>query len=272
MNRDDLLRRKAEIEREFAEIQGQLAAWGSELKTATLTAGPKRDRKKYNPAVVARRDRREEVKMAVAECVRAAIVGALARAPAPVEERKWVTPQWVTQTRLVRLRDIRLTIHDDPGSADPLTITREFEDATVERLINLIDELGSIKVMMGMSCRMIKDTFKQEVTQDTVYEDKFDPTTDSIYKNTTMKELLNADPVAIRAFVREKFQKLIEEFESFVQNGSGWAVESVEYLYMAIDQYRPGRGGSHMEPNMDCREEVLYKCAKSEQCTDRSDR
>ena len=62
-----------------------------------------------------------------------------------------------------------------------------------------------------------------------------------------MKELLNADPVAIRAFVREKFQKLIEEFESFVQNGSGWAVESVEYLYMAVDQYRPGRGGSHME-------------------------
>ena len=62
-----------------------------------------------------------------------------------------------------------------------------------------------------------------------------------------MKELLNADPVAIRAFVREKFQKLIEEFESFVQNGSGWAVESVEYLYMAVDQYRPGRSGSHME-------------------------
>ena len=83
MNRDDLLRRKAEIEREFAEIEGQIAAWDIELTPVGARAAPaiKRDRKKYNPAVVARRDRREEVKMAVAERVRATIVGALARAP-----------------------------------------------------------------------------------------------------------------------------------------------------------------------------------------------
>ena len=230
---------RAELEREFIALQAQLAEWEQKGEVKVAPSKP-RDRKKHTAAVVMKRGRREEVKMAVAERVRAAI------ARAPIEERKWETPEWITQTRLVRLRDIRLTIPNGyPGSADPLTITREFEDATVERLINLIGELGSIKVMMRMSCRMIKDTFKQEVTQDTVYEDKFDPTTNSIYKNTTMKELLNADPVAIRAFVREKSQKLIEEFESFVQNGSGWAVESVEYLYMAIDQYRPGRGGSN---------------------------
>ena len=89
---------RAELEREFMALQAQLAQWEGEMKVAPSTQKIEdfclpRDRKKYTPAVVAKRVRREEVKTVAAERVRAAIVGALARAPAPVEERKWETPQ-----------------------------------------------------------------------------------------------------------------------------------------------------------------------------------
>ena len=241
MDRAAVLRRRTELEREFAELQGQLDIWNHEAKTAPAA---KRDRKKYTPVAVAKRGRREENQRAS----KARVEEALRRAPMEVKEEKFEQPKWRFQKRLLRLRDIRLTIPDGyPGSRDPVAIVREFEDTTVEVLLRQIGELGSIKAMLGMSCRMIKDSFKQEVTQDTVYEDKFDPTTDNIYFNCAMHIFTNADPDSVREWVVESFGKIIEDFERFVQNGSGWVIDSVVKLDMAIDRYNPGRGGSHME-------------------------
>ena len=89
MNRDDLLRRKAEIEREFAEIQGQIAAWDIELTPVGARAAPaiKRDRKKYGVTAVARRGRRE-----VSQIDREARMAELTR-KAPLEP---LSAQWTT--------------------------------------------------------------------------------------------------------------------------------------------------------------------------------
>ena len=107
MNRDDLLRRKAEIERdraeierEFAEIQGQIAAWDTELTPVGVIAVPavKRDRKKYTPIAVAKRGRREESKRAAV----AHVAEVLSRVPRERKEREFETPTWVDRAFVAR--------------------------------------------------------------------------------------------------------------------------------------------------------------------------
>ena len=66
MDRAAVLRRRTEIEREFAELQGQLDIWNHESKTAPAA---NRDRKKYSPIAVAKRGRREEIQRASKACV-----------------------------------------------------------------------------------------------------------------------------------------------------------------------------------------------------------
>ena len=126
MNRDDLLRRKAEIERdradierEFAEIQGQIAAWDTKLTPVGVIAVPavKRDRKKYTPIAVAKRGRREESKRAAV----AHVAEIMRRAPLEVKEEKFETPVWIRHP-FRNISDMQLTIPE----GYPYAMAREF--------------------------------------------------------------------------------------------------------------------------------------------------
>ena len=237
MKRDDLLRRKAEIERdraeierEFAEIQGQIAAWVTELTPVGVIAVPavKRDRKKYTSIAVVKRGRREESKRAAV----AHVAEIMRRAPLEVKEEKFETPVWIRHP-FRNISDMQLTIPEGyPNGWDPYAMAREFEGSTTEEVLRAIRKLRAIKVMLGMTCTLRKDG-----TRDLMVLTKWG----------VMTALTNADADAAREFFDDSFAYVNEEFENYCVNGSGWTIESVDKLDLQIVQYRPGRGGSHME-------------------------
>ena len=103
MNRDAVLRRKAEIEREFAEIQATIDGWrdmGEEVKRSSM---PVRDRKKRAPTAVARRAHREEKRAEVAAIVAKAIREAPERKEPERKEPRFSKPVWVD--RVFAMRD-----------------------------------------------------------------------------------------------------------------------------------------------------------------------
>ena len=116
----------------------------------------------------------------------------------------------------------------------------EFEDATVERLLAAIGELGAIKVMMGMTCTMEKEKIGSDEGGEV------GSYVESVHRYGTMATLTNADADAMREFVAYSMAYVIEEFEKFITNGSGWVITAVEKLDLRIDRYHPGRGGSYM--------------------------
>jgi hypothetical protein len=69
---------------------------------------------------------------------------------------------------------------------------------------------------------------------------------ESVHRYGPMCVLTNADAATVRANVSYSLAYVIEEFEKFTQNGSGWGVEVVEKIDLRIDRYQPGRGASYL--------------------------
>ena len=225
MNRA-LDRRIAQLKRELAVLE----AWNAAEAKGEPQAAPeaKRDRKKYTPIAVAKRGRREENK----QVAKARTAEVMRRAPVEVKEKKFETPVWIRHP-FRNISDMQLTIPEGyPNGWDPYAMAREFEGSTTEEVLRAIRKLRAIKVMLGMTCTLRKDG-----TRDLMVLTKWG----------VMTALTNADADAAREFVDDSFAYVNEELENYCVNGSGWTIESVDKLDLQIVQYRPGRGGSHME-------------------------
>ena len=62
-----------------------------------------------------------------------------------------------------------------------------------------------------------------------------------VYFNSETKLVIN-----YRFKLEESFQKILYMIDAWINNGSGWIIESIESQYINISTYRPLSGSSYM--------------------------
>ena len=63
-----------------------------------------------------------------------------------------------------------------------------------------------------------------------------------VYFNSEMKTVINH-----RFRLENSFQEILYRIDVWINEGSGWIVESVEFQYTNISTYRPLSGSSYMD-------------------------
>ena len=63
-----------------------------------------------------------------------------------------------------------------------------------------------------------------------------------VYFNSKTKTIINH-----RFWLENYFQEILYMIDAWINNRSGWNVESIEFQYINISTYRPLSGGSYMD-------------------------
>ena len=63
-----------------------------------------------------------------------------------------------------------------------------------------------------------------------------------VYFNSTSKTVINH-----RFRLENAFQEILYMIDVWINNGSGWLIESIKYQYINISTYRPSSGSSYMD-------------------------
>ena len=108
---------------------------------------------------------------------------------------------------------------------DPILLFKEVKPIFEETLENDLHSLGSLKYSVGLEAVFVKDqTFTDPPTR--------------FY--TMQRAIFNeVDP-------SKEFSELIARIENFVQNGSGWILNTLKTLWLDVAKYEPIKGSSYL--------------------------
>ena len=114
---------------------------------------------------------------------------------------------------------------------DPFPFLQEARPE-IHRILEIeIRELGGIKFQLGLRISMRKDQIQGPPTY-----------SDSTFYHEQIP-LLNENEIDLH----DPFDNLSKIIESWTNQGSGWVIERVEYLWLNIAKYQPLHGGSYID-------------------------
>ena len=162
----------------------------------------------------------------------------------------WNTVTEVADGKIIRLRDSELVVPENhPDAKNAAALIDLFSGITVERIIDDISRIGSIKIQFGMTFIVEKDG-KQE----------------TVVRFTKMKTLyINATREEIERFVLYSGYRMIEQAEIYLVNGSDWTIVRIAKFHLKSDRFRPGRAGAYVKTP---RWIISKKCCINVQNTD----
>ena len=117
------------------------------------------------------------------------------------------------------------------GSKDPLSLMNDYKDRLKHYLTSLLIQ-NPRKFYIVMEVRMIKKDRKGTHQKITAY---FRSQTRTLLRSTQ-----------INAMLEESSTKINTSFENYLQRGSGWILESIDYLKVFTAIYEPIRGKSYV--------------------------
>ena len=117
------------------------------------------------------------------------------------------------------------------GSKDPLSLMNDYKDRLKHYLTSLLIQ-NPRKFYIVMEIRMIKKDRKGTHEKITSY---FRSETRTLLRSTQINSMLE-----------ESSTKINTSFENYLQRGSGWILESIDYLKVFSAIYEPIRGKSHV--------------------------
>ena len=113
---------------------------------------------------------------------------------------------------------------------DPILLFKEVKPIFEETLENDLHSLGSLKYSVGLEAVFVKDTKSGSPTFT-------DPPT-RFYAE--QKAIFNEVDLS------KEFSVLIARIENFVQNGSGWILNTLKTLWLDVAKYEPIKGSSYL--------------------------
>ena len=118
------------------------------------------------------------------------------------------------------------------GYNDPVAFFNEVSPLLLHKVKYELEVLGGLKYAIGFEVLLRKDNADGTST----YTDP------SSRFYTTQKAVLNEDEINLD----EQIAHILEKIENFVQNGSGWKVDSLMTLWLDFAKYEPIKGGSYL--------------------------
>ena len=115
---------------------------------------------------------------------------------------------------------------------DPILLLEQVKPIFEETLENDLHSLGSLKYSFGLEAVFVKDSLDGSPTFT-------DPPT-RFY--TEQKAILNKDDIDLS----KEFSVLVARIEDFVQNGSGWKLNTLKTSWLDVAKYEPIKGSSYL--------------------------
>ena len=115
---------------------------------------------------------------------------------------------------------------------DPILLFEQVKPIFEETLEHDLHSLGSLKYSVGLEAVFVKDSLDGSPTFT-------DPPT-RFY--TEQKAILNKDDIDLS----KEFSVLVARIEDFVQNGSGWKINTLKTLWLDVAKYEPIKGSSYL--------------------------
>ena len=117
---------------------------------------------------------------------------------------------------------------------DPILLFKQVKPIFEETLKNNLRSLRSLKYSVGLECIFVKDSLDSSSLPTFT-----DP---PVRFYTEQKAILNEDDIDLS----KEFSKLVVRIEDFVQNGSGWKLNTLKTLWLDIAKYEPIKGSSYL--------------------------
>ena len=117
---------------------------------------------------------------------------------------------------------------------DPILLFKQVKPIFEETLKNNLHSLRSLKYSVGLESIFVKDSLDSSSLPTFT-----DP---PVRFYTEQKAILNEDDIDLS----KEFSKLVVRIENFVQNGSGWKLNTLKTLWLDIAKYEPIKGSSYL--------------------------
>ena len=117
---------------------------------------------------------------------------------------------------------------------DPILLFKQVKPIFEETLKNNLHSLRSLKYSVGLESIFVKDSLDSSSLPTFT-----DP---PVRFYTEQKAILNEDDIDLS----KEFSKLVVRIEDFVQNGSGWKLNTLKTLWLDIAKYEPIKGSSYL--------------------------
>ena len=117
---------------------------------------------------------------------------------------------------------------------DPILLFEQVKSIFEETLENDLHSLGSLKYSVGLEAVFVKDSL------DSSSPPTFTDPPTRFY--TKLKAILNKDDTDLS----KESSVLVARIEGFVQNGSGWKLNTLKTLWPDVAKYEPIKGSSYL--------------------------
>ena len=117
------------------------------------------------------------------------------------------------------------------GASDPLSCLAKYHNALKRALIDLLIK-NAVKIYITVDITMVRKT-KEGVTERT-----------TTFFHGSTRILLRASQIP--EMLQSSAEKINQSFDEFLRNGSGWILESVDYLKLFSAEYAPMHGNIYI--------------------------
>ena len=124
-------------------------------------------------------------------------------------------------------------IPSDEVSKDFLEFFREIKPVVIQKLTDEMSEKSAIKWYIVVKTRLIRNTQDGE--------------TESITPFFRSKCLIDLIFHTIEDHVEEAFNKILNSFDEFCQNGSGWTLDKILHMEVCVAKYNPLAASSYIQ-------------------------
>ena len=117
------------------------------------------------------------------------------------------------------------------GATDPLSLMNKYHSALKRSLISVLIK-HAVKMYINMQMTMIRKDQYGIKERGTFY---FQGSTRLLLRASQIPEMLQSST-----------EKIVQSFDEFLRQGSGWILESIDYLRLYTAEYAPMRGKSYI--------------------------
>ena len=117
------------------------------------------------------------------------------------------------------------------GATDPLSLMNKYHSALKRSLISVLIK-HAVKMYINMQMTMIRKDQYGIKERGTFY---FQGSTRLLLRASQIPEMLQSST-----------EKIVQSFDEFLRDGSGWILESIDYLRLYTAEYAPMRGKSYI--------------------------
>ena len=117
------------------------------------------------------------------------------------------------------------------GASDPLSLMAKYHNTLKRTLRDLLIK-NAVKMYITVDITMVRKTKEGVTERTTAY---FQGSTRTLLRESQIPEML-----------RSSTEKIGQSFDEFLRNGSGWILESIDYLRLFSAEYAPMNGKGHI--------------------------